>query len=188
MLTKFRMRTLTSRATVLACYFLMGSATYAQTSPEDIASLLASIRALKTECRIKPVPSRLHALVGAAGYRLEDFLPGRRFYPSVQSALDGLPRSVRGNRAEICDRLAERVRTSPLNTPNLTSAERMSGPRYGAVDLNRASPEELNSLGAGMIGRTIIYGRPYSSPEDLIDRRLLNLRDFARIRGRITVR
>jgi hypothetical protein len=53
--------------------------------------------------------------------------------------------------------------------------------------LNRAAVDELNSLGAGLIGRTIVSGRPYTAPEDLVERRLLNARDFARIRHRLTV-
>jgi DNA uptake protein ComE-like DNA-binding protein len=70
----------------------------------------------------------------------------------------------------------------------VSTIARPSGSRSGLVDLNRASLEELNSLGAGIIGRTIIYGRPYSSPEDLVERRLLNARDYARIRDRVSVR
>lgn len=182
------MRNWAAGPTLLAISLLTGRPADAQSGPEDVASLLASIRALKTECRIKPVPSRLHTLVEGAGYRLADFTPGRRYYPLVQANLEQLRPSSRSERDGFCDRLAERVRRSPLNAPRASFAARPSRRSSGAVDLNRASLDELNSLGAGMIGRTIIYGRPYASPEDLVDRGLLNLRDFARIRDRVTVR
>lgn len=57
-----------------------------------------------------------------------------------------------------------------------------------AVDLNTAPLEELNGLGAGMIGKTIIANRPYETPDDLITRRVLKRQDFDVIKPRITVR
>ena len=57
----------------------------------------------------------------------------------------------------------------------------------GLVDLNSASVEDLNRLGAGMIGRRIVGGRPYSSPEDLVSRRVLTRADFDRIKARAVV-
>ena len=165
----------------------------AESGPEPVASLLASIRVLKLECRVKPVPSRLKLAVEAAGQRLEWFLPGGRHFGLVQAQLAELTPPARSDRDGFCTRLAERVRTSPLNAPQpaaAATAMRFASSREGGglVDLNRAPLEELNRLGAGMIGRTIIYGRPYRTPEDLVDRRLLNARDFARIRSRVTVR
>ncbi len=57
------------------------------------------------------------------------------------------------------------------------------------VDLNTASVEELNKLnGAGMIGRSVIKGRPYASPEDLLTKRILNRSTYDRIKDQITVR
>ncbi|GLS65379.1 hypothetical protein GCM10007888_37610 [Methylobacterium oxalidis] len=57
-----------------------------------------------------------------------------------------------------------------------------------SIDLNTASVEELNALGAGMIGRRIIAFRPYASPEDLVNRRVLKRSDFEVIKTAITVR
>jgi DNA uptake protein ComE-like DNA-binding protein len=172
----------------LACLLTGASPTLAESGPEPVASLLASIRVLKLECRVKPVPTRLTAAVSAAGYNLSEFLPGGRHFGLVQRQVIAMEPPSRSERAAFCERLAERVRTSPLNTPQPTPATRFASARDGLVDLNRASLEELNGLGAGMVGRTIVYGRPYSSPEDLLERRLLNVRDFARIRDRVTVR
>ncbi|MBP2498798.1 DNA uptake protein ComE-like DNA-binding protein [Methylobacterium sp. PvP062] len=56
------------------------------------------------------------------------------------------------------------------------------------VDLNTASVEELNALGAGMIGRRIIAFRPYASPEDLVTRRVLKKADYEAIKAAVAVR
>ena len=183
------MRRIAFGSGLLTALSLMFSPAYAQGGPEPIASLLASIRVLKLECRIKPAPSRLTALVSASGYRLGDFLPGGRHFGLVQARLADISPPARAERGRFCATLAERVRTSPLNNPPTRAAASSPRPRRsGAVNLNTASLDELNSLGAGMIGRTIIYGRPYASPDDLVERRLLTYRDFARIRDRVTVR
>jgi DNA uptake protein ComE-like DNA-binding protein len=59
----------------------------------------------------------------------------------------------------------------------------------GAVDLNAASVQELNSLrGAGLIGKAIVRGRPYRSVEDLVKRRIVNRSLYARIKDQVTVR
>jgi DNA uptake protein ComE-like DNA-binding protein len=55
------------------------------------------------------------------------------------------------------------------------------------VDLNSASLQQLNNLGAGRIGRAIIRGRPYLSKEDLVRKRVLNRTDFGRIKDQVTV-
>ena len=159
----------------------------AQNDPNAVATLLATIRALKLECKVRPVPSRLVALVAASGSRMDDFLPGGRHFPQVQARLAELRPPSRPSRAGFCVGLAERVRTSPLNSPPRTQAGHRGRGRTGLVDLNRAALDELNSLGAGLIGRTIVSGRPYTAAEDLVERRLLNARDFARIRHRLTV-
>jgi len=61
-------------------------------------------------------------------------------------------------------------------------------PSGSGIDLNTASVEELNALGAGMIGRRIVENRPYVSPEDLVARRILKKADFEAIKAAVTVR
>jgi DNA uptake protein ComE-like DNA-binding protein len=56
------------------------------------------------------------------------------------------------------------------------------------VNLNTASTDELNRLGAGMIGRHLIANRPYSSPHELVTRKVLTKQDFDRIKPNITAR
>jgi DNA uptake protein ComE-like DNA-binding protein len=58
----------------------------------------------------------------------------------------------------------------------------------GTVDLNTASVEQLNALGAGMIGKGIIEFRPYASSEDLISRRVLKRTDYDAVKDSVTVR
>ena len=55
------------------------------------------------------------------------------------------------------------------------------------VDLNSASVEELNGLGGGRIGRVIVNGRPYRSPDELLQKRVLSRATYEQIRGQIIV-
>lgn len=77
---------------------------------------------------------------------------------------------------------AQETKTTPEST------EGQSSTPNGNVDLNTATVEQLNALGAGMIGKRIIEFRPYASPEDLISRRVLKRTDYDAIRGSIAVR
>nr|WP_076729477.1 helix-hairpin-helix domain-containing protein [Methylobacterium radiotolerans] len=58
----------------------------------------------------------------------------------------------------------------------------------GSVDLNTATVEQLNALGAGMTGKRIIEFRPYVSPDELMTRRVLKRADYDTIKNSITVR
>jgi DNA uptake protein ComE-like DNA-binding protein len=69
----------------------------------------------------------------------------------------------------------------PAEEPAETAAEST------LVDLNTASLEELNDLGAGRIGRAIIRGRPYASAEDLVTKKVLRRSDFEKIKGLVAV-
>lgn len=76
---------------------------------------------------------------------------------------------------------------APALPPN-PSPEAAEAPAGEAVDLNTASVEQLNELGAGMIGRHIAANRPYASPDELLSKRILNRRDFETIRPRVVAR
>ena len=89
---------------------------------------------------------------------------------------------------------------SPAKSPedtspsDLNAATTTTGPvdqsaaTAGSVDLNSASVEQLNALGAGMIGKRIIEFRPYSSVDDLLARRVLKRSDYEAIKGAVTIR
>jgi DNA uptake protein ComE-like DNA-binding protein len=55
------------------------------------------------------------------------------------------------------------------------------------VNLNSASSGELDRLGGGMIGKAIVRGRPYGSPDDLVDKRIVSRATFTRIKDSVTV-
>ncbi len=57
-----------------------------------------------------------------------------------------------------------------------------------SVDLNIATVEQLNALGAGMIGKRIIEFRPYTSPDEILTRRVLKRADYEAIKHSITIR
>lgn len=173
----------------LVTALFLGASASAQEGPAELADLLASIRLSKVECRFRADPNRIDQLVRSRGHRIRDFTPGGRHFGLVRASLDRRAARTDGDREARCARLAEEVRANPLNRPpGASSAPAPAGPDH-RIDLNRASLEELNRLpGVGLIGRAIMSGRPYRSPEDLLDRRILNRRDFARIRSYVTVR
>ena len=175
----------------LPVLLILSGPAYAQASLTEVADLLAAVRLAKVECKVRAQPARLNLLVRAQGHRVDDFTPGRRYFGLVSNSIERWTASFRnGDKRSSCARLAEHIRTSPLNRPQdgRGAEPKAAAARNSGVDLNRASIEELNSLGAGMIGRAIAYGRPYSSPEDLVERRILTSRAFARIKTRVTVR
>jgi hypothetical protein len=47
---------------------------------------------------------------------------------------------------------------------------------------------ELDELSSGRIGRAIVRGRPYNTPDDLVRKRILTKDAFARIKDKIAVR
>lgn len=58
----------------------------------------------------------------------------------------------------------------------------------GRLNLNTASATQLNTIGGGMIGRAIVGGRPYASPDDLLAKRVLNRATYARIKHAVEAR
>jgi DNA uptake protein ComE-like DNA-binding protein len=53
------------------------------------------------------------------------------------------------------------------------------------VDINTASLEELNRLG-GRFARAIIAGRPYTTIDELVSKRVLTRATFSQIKDQIT--
>jgi DNA uptake protein ComE-like DNA-binding protein len=76
--------------------------------------------------------------------------------------------------------------TQVASLPDLPVAE--TAKAAGRVNLNTASVADLNGLGAGMIGRAIVAGRPYRDAEDLLSKRVLNRSTFAHIKDQVAAR
>jgi hypothetical protein len=85
-------------------------------------------------------------------------------------------------------RLADVAPVSGLRSETNGNSANDPSATEGTVDLNSASVEQLNALGAGMIGKRIVEFRPYAMPEDLVTRRVLKKSDYDAIRPAVTVR
>ena len=80
--------------------------------------------------------------------------------------------------------------TTELVTRDVPETRRMasttaeaSDPKH--VDINTASVDELNSLG-GRFGRAIAAGRPYTTIDELVSKRVLTRSTFSQIKDQIT--
>jgi DNA uptake protein ComE-like DNA-binding protein len=85
-------------------------------------------------------------------------------------------------------KLADVAPVSGLRSDTTGNSASEPSATNGTVDLNSASVDQLNALGAGMIGKRIVEFRPYATPEDLVTRRVLKKSDYETIRSAITVR
>lgn len=110
---------------------------------------------------------------------------------AVPAAVAGEPAAVERDTSEVPPSPKPDV-VVPADSADVSSSPASAAAEPAAsgtgIDLNTDSVEELNALGAGMIGRRIITFRPYSSPEDLITWRVLKKSDFDIIKTSIMVR
>jgi DNA uptake protein ComE-like DNA-binding protein len=80
--------------------------------------------------------------------------------------------------------------TTELLTRDVPDTRRMASTTAEAsdpklVDINTASVDELNSLG-GRFGRAIVAGRPYTTIDELVSKRVLTRSTFSQIKDQIT--
>src|SRR5215204_3336755 len=80
--------------------------------------------------------------------------------------------------------------TTELVTRNVPDTRRMASTTAEAsdsklIDINTASVDELNSLGA-RFGRAIVAGRPYTTIDELVSKRVLTRSTFSQIKDQIT--
>ena len=142
-----------------------------------------------------PLPQQAHTPVDAKGQAIRSIVPGSPARPGMAATVPSTappppaaPTSAPadpGSPAQASDGLATtglRPEIAPGGTPDAAVSP------GGSVDLNTASVEQLNGLGAGMIGKRIIEFRPYTSPDELLTRRVLKRADYDTIRNAITVR
>jgi competence protein ComEA len=80
--------------------------------------------------------------------------------------------------------------TSPSATTKPDTAGKSSQPPGGLVDINSASPQELDKLpGVGPVrAKAIIAGRPYSGKDDLTQRKIIPPNVYNQIKDKIIAR
>jgi DNA uptake protein ComE-like DNA-binding protein len=93
------------------------------------------------------------------------------------SAPSALPQPSASSAQPIIERMAQ--------DDTRTDGSASQGSDAKLVDINTASVEELNRLG-GRFGRAIVAGRPYSSIDELVSRRVLTRSTFSQIKDQIT--
>ena len=103
--------------------------------------------------------------------------------PSSAAAIQAPPASRVGNSSPS-------PAPGALHTANLSVKVEVPAPQAGTgVNLNTATLEELNRLSrGGLIGRAIIRGRPYTSPEDLLKKEVLSRAVYNRIKDQVAAR
>lgn len=142
-----------------------------------------------------PLSQQAHTPVDAKGQAIRSIVPGSPSRPGMAATVPPIaPPSPAapanapadpGSPAPASDGIAT-TGLRPEIAPGGTQDSAVSP--GGSVDLNTASVEQLNGLGAGMIGKRIIEFRPYTSPEELLTRRVLKRADYDTIKNAITVR
>lgn len=145
-----------------------------------------------------PVSKQDRSGIDPQGEAIRSVYPGpnagsaQRVAPAPRNATAAPPSSLAATPPASPDAPAASGVAKPAAPPQQAEGAPGSGqppdsPGQG-VDLNTASVEELNALGAGMIGRRIVAFRPYGSPEDLVTRRVLKKADYEAIRAAVAVR
>ena len=80
------------------------------------------------------------------------------------------------------------LRVGYKSEPKLPETATTAARPVAGLDLNRASAAELDAVSGGRIGKAIVRGRPYSTPEDLVRKRILTKDAFARMKDKVVVR
>lgn len=155
----------------------------------------------KRTAAIEPLSKQQRSGLDANGQPIRTITPGS---PSNAGMVASAPTSATPPVARPTDQTANpRASVDPptperpadnASNPSLTTETTPEGAidpsatTGGNVDLNTATVEQLNALGAGMIGKRIIEFRPYTSPDELLSRRVLKRADYDTIKSSVTVR
>ncbi len=140
----------------------------AQPQPIVVASADADV--------LVPLPASDPLPPTALAFAAAEPRPAETAEADVPATTGGIVREAPAGRNKVA------ARTEPRDAASPKAAA-------GGIDLNKASLAELNGLrGAGLIGRAIVRGRPYASPEDLVRKRVVNRSTFNRIKGQVVVR
>lgn len=114
--------------------------------------------------------------------------------PTVPSPSVAPPTNQAANPKATVDPASPERPADSASSSSLTTETTPGGPNEpsatvgGSLDLNTATVEQLNVLGAGMIGKRIIEFRPYTSADELLTRRVLKRADYDAIKSSVTVR
>ena len=147
-----------------------------------------------------PLSQQQRSASDAKGQAIRTITPGQTTGTGLAAtAPTGLPPSAApstgssGKSAPAADPATAQQPADGAINPSLRGETRAaagepSATNGGNVDLNTASVEQLNALGAGMIGKRIIEFRPYTTPDELVTRRVLKRADYDAIRAAVTVR
>ncbi|MWV21864.1 helix-hairpin-helix domain-containing protein [Methylobacterium sp. 2A] len=147
-----------------------------------------------------PLSQQARTPVDAKGQAIRAIAPGSPSGPGMAAAppvssppatAPATPSVTSGPPADLSSpaRQPDGASTTGLRTETAPGgADEPSSMPGGSVDLNTASVEQLNALGAGMIGRRIVEFRPYAAPDELLSRRVLKRSDYDTIKNAITVR
>jgi hypothetical protein len=99
----------------------------AQSNLNQVAVFSGRPANTQTECNLTARPDRVREAVARQGHRVDDFLPRQKYHALVRDELERQPAVPRiGGRATFCAQLAEKVRSSPLNTPHKGDVARQS--------------------------------------------------------------
>lgn len=153
----------------------------------------------KRTSTVIPLSQQQRTTLDAKGQSIRTIVPGSSAGPGMAATAPpaSSPSAAapvnpsRGPSADLGSppRQSDGASTTGLRTePAPGEAQAPSVSPGGSVDLNTASVEQLNALGAGMIGRRIIEFRPYASPDELLTRRVLKRADYDTIKNAITAR
>jgi len=144
-----------------------------------------------------PMPQGQRSPVDAKGQTIRAIAPGAPSGPGMASVPPSAASSAAGPSGQKMNPDASADPGAPgrqSDNPSLaglrtqTAPDAQSATPGGGVDLNTATVDQLNALGAGMIGKRIMEFRPYSATDDLLTRRVLKRADYEIIRPAITVR
>ena len=155
----------------------------------------------KRASTVAPLSKQERTGLDAKGQAIRTITPGSTFSsgmvgtaplgssPSVAISPNQTVTPKASNDPGVPEQQSDTASIAALETKTTTDgSEGQSSSPNSNVDLNTATVEQLNGLGAGMIGKRIIEFRPYASTEDLISRRVLKRADYDAIKGSITVR
>jgi len=137
--------------------------------------------------QVAGIPSEQHLGEQQGPFRADGAQPPQPSPPVLAVNLDG---SRSNSQREVSIETATQSgsnRIEPEDGDTILVTNAVSAP--ASIDLNTATVQQLNALrGGALIGQAIVRGRPYTSPEDLLRKRIVRRSTYERVKNQITVR